>query len=81
MAVSVRETEALAARVDRKTGDRGDRVGRPVDPNLQAVERQLGLALGLAVAIRRRRGGGTLTIRFSRAEQLDTIIERLSFGG
>ncbi len=79
--LSVRETEALAARVDRKTGDRGDRVGRPVDPNLQAVERQLGLALGLAVAIRRRRGGGTLTIRFSRAEQLDTIIERLSFGG
>jgi ParB family chromosome partitioning protein len=78
--LSVRETEALAARNERKPKD-GRGAQRAVDPDIQAVERQLGQALGLAVAIRPRRGGGTLTIRYSRAEQLEAVIERLSFGG
>ena len=78
--LNVRETEALAARADRKPkGGRG--AERAIDPNIRAVERQLGQALGLTVAIRPRRGGGTLTIRYSRAEQLEVVIDRLSFGG
>lgn len=69
--LNVRQTEAL---VRRETRGRGP---RPVDPNLAALERDLAQRLGLAVAIRRSGSGGTLTLRYTRPEQLDRILRRL----
>ncbi len=69
--LNVRQTEALVRRAAR------GRVPRPVDPNLAALERDLAQRLGLAVAIRRSGSGGTLTLRYTRPEQLDRILRRL----
>ena len=69
--LNVRQTEALVRREAR-----GQRP-RLVDPNLAALERDLAQRLGLAVVIRRSGHGGTLTLRYTRPEQLDRILRRL----
>jgi ParB family chromosome partitioning protein len=70
--LSVRETEALV----RKTA-RG-RTGREADPNVADLERDLSRRLGLAVSIRSGANGGVVTLRYSRADQLEAILRRLA---
>jgi ParB family chromosome partitioning protein len=41
------------------------------------MEKSLGDALGLAVAIDHRADGGSLTIRYGTVEQLDDVCRRL----
>ncbi len=73
--LSVRQTEALARHPPAP-----GRLRQPADPNLAMVERDLSSRLGLRVAIRPSGRGGTLTLRYSRAEQLDGLLQKLAWG-
>lgn len=75
--LSVRDTERLAkrAKAGAKTQAKG-RGGR--DPDLEALERQLGDILGLKVHIVHGARGGTVTLGYSSLDQLDLICQRLS---
>lgn len=69
--LSVRQTEALAARKPRP-----EPVPRK-DPNLEALERGLTSELGLRVEITASGGGGTVRIHYQDLEQLDALLIRL----
>jgi ParB family chromosome partitioning protein len=73
--LSVRQAEALADRAGTIAMDPDDEAR---DPNIRAVETDLADQLGMAVRVRATGGRGSLTIRFSRLEQLDILIARLS---
>lgn len=72
--LSVRQAEALARQAA------GGRTRIAPDPNLAMVERDLSTRLGLPVAIRQSGRGGTLTLRYTRADQLDELLRKLSWG-
>ena len=74
--LSVRDTEKLA-RAAKPTA-RGPRDGIGRDPDLAALEHQLGDLLGLAVRVAHGPKGGTLTLSYSTLDQLDMICQRLS---
>ena len=75
--LSVRDTERLAkrAKAGAKSATKA-RGGR--DPDLEALERQLGDILGLKVQISHGARGGTVTLGYSSLDQLDLICQRLS---
>jgi ParB family transcriptional regulator, chromosome partitioning protein len=73
--MSVREAEALA-----ETGRRNAAGKRPPaakDADTRALEKALSDALGLAVAINHKPGGGEMRIRYKTLEQLDEVCRRL----
>jgi len=70
--LNVRQTEALAAAGAKP------RAQRAHDPETRAVERDLTARLGLKVAIKHGRRGGTLTIAYRDLDQLDGLIRLLS---
>jgi ParB family chromosome partitioning protein len=72
--LNVRQTEALAAAAGKP------RAPRAQDPETRAVERDLTARLGLKVAIRHGRRGGTVTIAYRDLDQLDGLIRLLSPG-
>ncbi len=75
--LSVRDTEKLAR--EAKPGNskrKGDGTAR--DPDLAALEHQLGDVLGLNVRIAHGAKGGTLTLAYSTLDQLDMVCQRLS---
>lgn len=73
--LTVRQTEAL---VRRAASERPVRTTASVDPNITELESRISARLGLSVAIRPGRKGGTLNIRYSSPEQLDALMDRLS---
>lgn len=73
--LSVRDTERLARKVKVETRSSG---GNGRDPDLAALEHQLGDLLGLAVRVSHGPKGGTLTLSYSTLDQLDMICQRLS---
>ena len=74
--LSVRDTERLAKRAKAGKSVAKARGGR--DPDLEALERQLGDILGLKVQISHSARGGTVTLGYSSLDQLDLICQRLS---
>ena len=76
--LSVRETEKLAKKF--KPGAEKQRTSPATsrDPDLAALERQLGDMLGLKVRINHAARGGTVTLGYSSLDQLDLICQRLS---
>ncbi|GBD44074.1 Chromosome-partitioning protein ParB [bacterium HR40] len=72
--LNVRQTEALVR--DAAIGRRSRR-SPDADPDIEAFARELSRTLGLAVRIRSRGGGGTVTIRYSSPEQLEALARRL----
>jgi ParB family chromosome partitioning protein len=74
--LSVRDTERLAKRAKAGKSVTKARGGR--DPDLEALERQLGDILGLKVQISHGARGGTVTLGYSSLDQLDLICQRLS---
>jgi len=81
--LSVRQAEALARR--RKPGiteaiARGSarKAQRDSDPDLAALERQLGDLLGIKVKVAHNGRSGTVTLHYSSLDQLDIICQRLS---
>jgi ParB family chromosome partitioning protein len=80
--LSVRAAETLARRAHAEATP-----ARPIDEDAprrdadtRALEEDLARALGLAVEISHRRGGGELTIRYKTLEQLDDLCRRLTRG-
>ena len=76
LGLTVRQTEAL---VRRAGSDRTAAAAAARDPNIKALERDLGRALGLKVSIATRANGagGRLTVAYRDPEQLETLIHRL----
>jgi ParB family chromosome partitioning protein len=76
--LSVRQAEARARRV--KQGPRELVLGKAsaVDPDLAALERQLGDMLGVRVQVAHKGDGGTVSLHYSSLEQLDMICQRLT---
>lgn len=78
--LSVRATEALAARPAARAKAR---TGAPpaADPNIAALEAELGRAIGTRVSLRAdSERSGSITIAYSSLEQLDAICARLAGG-
>ncbi len=75
--LSVRQTEALTSRKS-DGGPSAERVGRAVDPETVALERDLTERLGLKVEISFDGKGGTLRIRYQSLDQLDGLVTLLS---
>lgn len=75
--LSVRDTERLvrASKAPPRT-ERGEHHGR--DPDLSALEHQLGDLLGLSVRVTYGAKGGTLTLSYSTLDQLDMVCQRLT---
>jgi ParB family chromosome partitioning protein len=80
--LSVRQTEALAKRARPGAGSDIARASarnyRTIDPDLAALERQLGDMLGLKVQVTHKGDGGTVALSYSSLDQLDMICQRLS---
>jgi ParB family transcriptional regulator, chromosome partitioning protein len=81
--LSVRQTEEQARRQKVGGASESARASGPTaasaaDPDLQALERQLGDMLGLSVQVAHKGHGGTVTLRYSSLDQLDMICQRLS---
>ena len=75
--LSVRDTERLARAAKPESRTRGGG-GDGRDPDLSALEHQLGDLLGLAVRVSHGTKGGTLTLSYSTLDQLDMLCQRLS---
>ncbi len=74
--LSVRQAEARAKRA--KAPSELVLKERPVDPDLAALERQLGDMLGLKVQVAHKGQGGTVTLHYSNLDQLDMVCQRLT---
>jgi ParB family chromosome partitioning protein len=51
---------------------------RAVDPDLAALERQLGDMLGVRVQVAHKGQGGQVSLHYSSLDQLDMICQRLT---
>ena len=80
--LSVRQAEALAKKVRPGVGAdiarASARNASAVDPDLAALERQLGDMLGLKVQVTHKGQGGTVALHYSNLDQLDMVCQRLS---
>lgn len=77
---NVRQAEEAARRSNRPAVVRPDSAPPapgPKDADTEALEYQLSDTLGLPVAIEAKGGKGSITIRFSDLDQLDSVIARL----
>jgi ParB family chromosome partitioning protein len=78
--LNVRQVEALAREAvhkGAKANGRGPRARAVKNANLQALEKRISDALGLAVSIDHRERGGVLSIRYRNLDQLDDVLRRL----
>jgi ParB family chromosome partitioning protein len=76
--LSVRQAEARARRAKEGPRELVLKQDRAVDPDLAALERQLGDMLGLKVQVAHKGQGGTVTLHYSSLDQLDLVCQRLS---
>jgi len=81
--LSVRQAEEWARR-ERDPGPNSiarasaRNAAKQSDPDLVALERQLGDILGLKVQVSHKGQGGTVTLHYSSLDQLDMVCQRLS---
>ncbi len=75
--LSVRQTEARA-RKEKRPPPELQLTERRGDPDLVALERQLGDMLGVRVKVAHNGAAGTVTLHYSSLDQLDMICQRLS---
>src|SRR3982751_6178701 len=76
--LSVRQAEARAKRAKRGTPELVLGKSDVVDPDLAALERQLGDMLGVRVQVIHKGQGGSVSLNYSNLEQLDMICQRLT---
>ncbi len=78
--LSVRETEAAAAKLAGRGVPRGTRSAGPaLDPNLSALQDQLTEKLGARARLKpRARGGGIIEIEYADPEDLDRIFSAIT---
>ncbi len=71
--LNVRQTEELVRKLG---GEKPQRLSPPPpDPEIKALEEQLRQRLGTRVTLNQRNKGGTLTIHYYSAEELNTILD------
>jgi ParB family chromosome partitioning protein len=75
--LSVRQTEDRARR-EKRPATAAPTPERRADPDLEALERQLGDMLGLRVKVAHNGTAGTVTLHYNSLDQLDMICQRLS---
>jgi ParB family chromosome partitioning protein len=75
--LSVRQTEARA-RKEKRPPPELQLTERRGDPDLAALERQLGDMLGVRVKVAHNGAAGTVTLHYNSLDQLDMICQRLS---
>ena len=75
--LSVRQTEARA-RKEKRPPPELQLTERRGDPDLAALERQLGDMLGVRVKLAHNGAAGTVTLHYNSLDQLDMICQRLS---
>jgi ParB family chromosome partitioning protein len=75
--LSVRETERLAGAAKAPNGKGGRRPPAAKSTDTLALERRLGLVLGLAVKIEEQGEAGRLILAYKSLEQLDDLVGRL----
>ena len=76
--LSVRQAEARAKRAKRGPVELVLGKSNAIDPDLAALERQLGDMLGVRVQVTHKGQGGTVSLNYSNLEQLDMICQRLT---
>jgi ParB family chromosome partitioning protein len=76
--LSVRQAEARAKRAKKAPAELVLDKSRAIDPDLAALERQLGDMLGIKVQVSHKGQGGTVALHYSSLEQLDMICQRLT---
>jgi len=76
--LSVRQAEARAKRAKRGPSELVLDKSRAVDPDLAALERQLGDMLGVRVQVAHKGQGGQVSLHYSSLDQLDMICQRLT---
>ena len=76
--LSVRQAEARAKRAKRGPSELVLDKSRAVDPDLAALERQLGDMLGVRVQVTHKGQGGQVSLHYSSLDQLDMICQRLT---
>jgi ParB family chromosome partitioning protein len=76
--LSVLQAEAKVNRAKEGPKDLVLKEQSAVDPDLAALERQLGDMLGLKVQVAHKEQGGTVTLHYSSLDQLDMVCQRLS---
>jgi ParB family chromosome partitioning protein len=76
--LTVRQAEARAKRAREGPQELVLKPERAIDPDLAALERQLGDMLGLKVQVAHKGQGGTVTLHYSSLDQLDLVCQRLS---
>ena len=75
LTLNVRQTEEL---VRKLSGEKPQKQLPSVpDPEIKALEEQLRQRLGTKVSLNQRSKGGTLTIHYYSAEELDTLLEMI----
>jgi ParB family chromosome partitioning protein len=75
---SVRELEEAARRADAAPGAKGGRPTRTADPNIAALERDLGEKLATRVSVAHARNGrGKLVIHYHSLDELEGILGRI----
>jgi ParB family chromosome partitioning protein len=81
--LSVRETEKLASgllNTSKKTNTNDankTRENKKPDPDLKRIENQMSDAIGLAVEIKSRTKGGEIKIKFSHADELNSLFKKI----
>ena len=75
--LSVRQTESRARKIKKPPGEL-QLTERRGDPDLEALERQLGDMLGVRVKVAHNGAAGTVTLHYNSLDQLDMICQRLS---
>ena len=82
--LSVRQAEEAARGARERPGAgidfarAAERRAKAIDPDLAALERQLGDMLGLKVQVAHKGEGGTVSLHYSSLDQLDMVCQRLS---
>ena len=76
--LSVRQAEARAKRPKRGSAELVLGKSSAIDPDLAALERQLGDMLGVRVQVAHKGQGGTVSLHYSSLDQLDMICQRLT---
>jgi ParB family chromosome partitioning protein len=76
--LSVRQAEARAKKAKRGPAELVLGKSKAIDPDLAALERQLGDMLGVRVQVTHKGQGGTVSLNYSNLEQLDMICQRLT---
>ena len=75
--LNVRQAELLAKKESDGRFAKKERVDKNADPNILALERDLGRSLGLKSKINAQGTAGTVTIHYTDLDQLEDVLKRL----